>query len=1043
MRSPRVFTIPPGSPFLPTLVDALFEGRVVPGIDGPVPLAEATIYLPTRRAARALALLIAERAGGDAQLLPRIVPLGEAEEAEFELLAGAMPDDEILVPPVGPLERRLILTRLVQKWSAQVDREMLRLGADVPFLVPSSPADAVGLAGDLEALMDSFTTEGVPWDRLGSAVDMEFSEYFRITSAFVAIASEAWPAILRERQASDPAQRRTALLRAEVDRLRRGKATGPVIAAGSTGSVPATAALLSAIAGLPNGAVILPGLDQGLDEASWTAISGDDGEHPTPGHPQAMLHRLLGQHLKIERSDVIALAQSPPALAARERLLSEALRPAETTDGWAAMTPDARKALAEAGCRGIALVEAADEREEALAIAIALREVLDHPGRTAALVTPDRALAARVAAELGRWGVLVEDSAGLALSDTGMGRLARLAADAAAQDFHPVRVLALLAHPAVRLGWERAQVERASGILEIGVLRGPAPAKGLDGLRRALMERRTGSDRHTPRPARRLTAEDWDLAAALVERLIDSFQAFSAETVGEARVDLLALAQTHRHVVEALARGEDGEPPGDEDGSGEALFTLFDDLAVSGMADGGRGGIAGRFVDYPAFFTALAKQCTLTLASRTTHRRVKILGLLEARLLAADRVVLGGLDEGVWPPRTETDAFLNRPMRAAIGLSSPERRIGQTAHDFVQAMGHEEVVITRALKRDSSPMVPSRLLQRIKAFAGEEAWRRMGAAGHRYRALAQRLDAPLVAPQPASRPAPKPDPILIPRTLSVTEVETLVRDPYAIYAKHILKLDGLEPIAVIPSHANRGTIIHEALGRFAEAAPERLPAEPLPLLLQFGQDAFGTLADSYPELYAEWWPRFERLAVEFVKWEERRRGSIARVHPEVSGAWTIPLGPVTFTLRARADRIERHRDGTCTIVDFKTGSPPGVKEVFAGFAPQLTLEAAMLMHGAFRDLPATTVTPSLLYVHTSGGRKALNEREIDTPRGDERSVADLVADHQARLKGMLARYYTGEIGFMSRPYPKYASRYSRYDHLARVKEWSLSTGGDE
>jgi ATP-dependent helicase/nuclease subunit B len=1034
-RGPRVFSIPPGSPFLPTLVESLLEGRLVGG-----DMADATIYLPTRRAARALEALLARRSEGRAQLLPRIVPLGEADEAEFDLAGTAGESDglghpDALSPPIAPLERRLILTRLVQGWSAQIDRNLLRLGPGVPFLVPASPADAVSLAGDLEALMDAFTTEGVGWDKLAGAVEADYSRYFEITRDFVRIVAENWPRILSDRGASDPAQRRNRLIAAEATRLSRERPQTPIVAAGSTGSIPATATLLAAIAGLPNGAVVLPGLDMHLDEASWRAIggSGPSAADPVHGHPQAVLHGLLETHLRVGRSEVKALASPGSSFGARERLLSEVLRPADTTHLWSVMPAAERLVLSEAGTRGLALVEATDEREEALAIALALRETLARPGRTAALVTPDRSLARRVAAELSRWGVCVEDSAGVTLAETAAGRLARLAADAAALDFHPVRVLALLAHPGVRLGWSRARVERAASVLEIGVLRGPAPRPGLSGLREALALRRGLRSRHTPRPRQRLRDEDWDLADALIDGLARAFATFTAEHQGEDAGDLLRLAALHGAVVERLTdpREDAGDPADDE--AGAALAALFDDLALTEVGD-----LSGRFVDYPAFFTTLAKQRVLPPTPRSTHRRLKILGLLEARLLDVDRVVLGGLDEGTWPPRTETDAFLNRPMRARVGLTPPERRIGQTAHDFVQALGCREVVITRAQKRDSTPMVPSRLLQRLKAFVGDEVWERLLAEGHRYRALARRLDEPVIAPEPLVRPAPKPDPILIPRSLSVTEIETLVRDPYAVFARHILKLDGLEPVALVPSAAERGIIIHGVLGAFAAKAPEALPPQAREVLLQLGQDAFLPLADAYPELYAEWWPRFERLASEFIAWEQRRRGGIARVGAEVSGSWPITLADGSaFTLRARADRIEVRRDGGFVVVDFKTGAVPSVKEVFAGFAPQLTLEAAMLIHGAFRGLPKAKRTPSLLYVHTTGGRKPLDERPIESPKGDERSVADLVAEHAERLKGMLARYLCGEAGFVSRPFPKYAKRSGDYDHLARVKEWSL------
>ncbi|MGO4387510.1 double-strand break repair protein AddB [Microvirga sp. 2YAF29] len=1043
---PRVFTIPPGCAFLPTLVDALFEGRLVgPLSDGPASLADITIYVPTRRATRALIALLAERGGGRAQLLPRIVPLGETDEAEFELtgLEGTpFAETASLKPPIPPLERRLILTRLVQRWSAEVDRALLQLGPDIPFMVPASPADAVNLAGDLETLMDAFTTEGIDWHALELAVDADYSTYFEITRHFVQIASENWPKILGDRQASDPAQRRTALIEAEARRLSRERPDNPIIVAGSTGSVPATAHLMATIAQLPRGAIVLPGLDTDLDEESWNTIGGmgDDDNDPVHSHPQAALRRLLDRNLRIPRSEIPTLGEVPEQAKDRNRLLSEALRPADTTDRWALFQSEDRVALGKSGCEGLTVIEAMDEREEALAIAIALRETLSQTRKTAALVTPDRALATRVTAELGRWGLSVEDSAGIPLSDTPAGRLARLAAEAASDDLSPVRLLSVLAHPLVRLGYSREQIEQAASVLEIGVLRGPAPAKGIEGQRAALATRRTEKDHRTPRPRARLTEADWDLADELLQRLGLAFQSFTPAYHGEGKLDLMALVAHHRVAVEWLCAPPDGEEAEDEP-SREPLAALFDDLENSDIRAEEGHPLEGRLVDYPAFFTALAKQQTLSPSPRTTHRRLKILGLLEARLLSVDRVVLGGLDEGTWPPRTVTDAFLNRPMRARVGLMPPERRIGQTAHDFVQALGTHDVVITRAHKRDGSPMVPSRFLQRLKAFTGKEVWERMTRSGEYYRRLARTLDTPEPAPA-LPRPRPKPDPVLFPRSLSVTEVETLVRDPYSIFARHILKLDALDEIAVAPSAAERGTIIHDIIGTFSERYPKALPDNAQEILLGLGTEAFFKIEQAYPELYAEWWPRFERLAAQFVVWEQTRRPDLVEVHAERSGRLAIPLpdGSI-FNLRARADRIEQRRDGGFTIVDFKTGQPPGVREVYAGFSPQLTLEAVMLMKGAFKGLPMAKETPDLLYVHTTGGREPIKPRDIKPGRDEERTVPEIVEEHRRRFEGMIARFVKGEAAYVSRPFPKYARRFSEYDHLARVKEWSLASAG--
>jgi ATP-dependent helicase/nuclease subunit B len=377
-------------------------------------------------------------------------------------------------------------------------------------------------------------------------------------------------------------------------------------------------------------------------------------------------------------------------------------------------------------------------------------------------------------------------------------------------------------------------------------------------------------------------------------------------------------------------------------------------------------------------------------------------------------------------------------MRARIGLTPPERRIGQTAHDFVQALGVKDAVITRAQKRDGSPMVPSRFLQRLKAFAGDAVWKEMVARGARFRAYARLLETPEPL-SPLPRPNPKPDPALVPRSLSVTEIETLIRDPYVIYARHVLGLDALDPVAGTPNPASRGTIVHDLLARFVERYPGPMPdpQEALAFFLKEGGEAFAPIEQLSPRLHAEWWPRFQAVVDAFIAWETGRRSGLKEIHVEKSGRLALTLDDGSaFTLRARADRIEVGRDGALTLLDFKTGAPPTAKTVYAGFSPQLTLQAAMLMQGGFRDVPKAHATPALTYIHVSGGREPLKPTEIKPPRGETRSVDDVVAEHLRRLKGLLSRYTSGEAGFVSRPFPQYTAYATDYDHLARVSEWS-------
>lgn len=452
----NLFSIPAGAPFLEVLAQAMLDGRLGSVHDpaDPAAMARATLYLPTRRAARAFATILAGKLGGKPLLLPRIVPLGDVDEAETALI-GAGAWAEARLAPIAPLERRMLLTRLVDAWGRTANRNHLRLDPGEPALVPATLAEAYGLAGDLAALLDQMQTEGVSVERLASLDAARFDRVWQLNAGFLAILGEAWPDILAERGACDPATFRNRMLAAERDRLLAGGATGPIIAAGSTGTVPATARLLAAIARLPNGAVVLPGIDLGLEQRAWDAIARE----PAPSHPQAALHHLM-ETLEAIRDDVRELSLPDAARGARAALLREAMLPASVTELWSDIATRVPEAMAVEGLNGLRVVEAADEREEALIVAIALRETLERPGAHAALVTPDRGLADRVAVELKRWGVEVDDSAGLPLGRWPAGSLLRLILEAVLAEMAPIALVPLLAHPLCRLGLGRDALAR-------------------------------------------------------------------------------------------------------------------------------------------------------------------------------------------------------------------------------------------------------------------------------------------------------------------------------------------------------------------------------------------------------------------------------------------------------------------------------------------------------------------------------------------------------------------------------------------------------
>ncbi len=1024
----RVFTIPAGARFLPTLADALLSGRLGALADpneDPLALADIRIFLPTRRAARALGDALVARLGSGGAILPLIRPIGDIDEDDLLLEPIEDPAERLVLPPaISRLDRQLILARFTRAWGAALQPDRLGLAAGAPVLIPASAADAFHLAGDLARLVDDVASAGLDWQRLQTLVPDDLARYWQITLDFLKIVGEAWPGLLDERHLADPATRRDRLIRDEARRLARDGGTGLVIAAGSTGSIPATAELLATIARLPNGAVVLPDLDTALDDAAWTAIGGAEGASATPGHPQYGLKQWLGR-AGIDRREVMTLGAVSPALAARARLVSEAMRPAETTEAWADAVPVPPEAT-----EGLTLLVARNEQEEALALALALREAVETDGATAALVTPDRTIAARVAIELRRFGLTVDDSAGQPLRLSPAGTLARLVTAAARSDGAPVDLLALGKHPLAAFGMERAACRTAIGVIDLALFRGRLVAGGLAGLPAALERAARDAGDRTMRlhPAiKRLGAADWALAADLATRLRDVLDPLASLLADGAKSDVATIAGVLAATLDrVVATGPDAASFA-VDAAGAKLAALLGGLSGTDAADFALSG-----PEFPALLDAA--MAGVTVEPRPAgDPRIALWGTLEARLQSADLVILAGLDEGVWPSEARTDPWLSRVMRAEFGLEAPERRLGQSAHDFVSALGNARVLISRAERRGGAPTIAARWLQRIGARLGKAGAAALVARGETYLDWARALDASPAA-APIARPQPKPPVEARPKRLSVTEIETLVRDPYAVYARRVLKLEPLDPIDVIPDSALRGTLIHEALGRFAPLWQPPFDAAAFRELIETSRTVFRDIA-AFPAVHALWWPRFLAIAAWYVDWEASRAEIEAR-HAEIDGK--MVLSP-DFMLTGRADRIDRRRDGAYEILDFKTGTPPSPKQLSTGLAPQLALEAAMLKRGAFGDIPAGASVAVLGWI----GLGKVGKGEPFASAVKDRTADELGDDAFARLAALIAAYADPARAYVSRARPMFENRFgSPYDHLARVAEWSIG-GGDE
>ncbi len=1009
-HKPQLYTISASFPFVDSLVSGVTE-RYGEASD-PLALSKVAILVPTRRAVRSLGdafLRHAEQHGQGALLLPQVRPIGDVDEEE--LIAEGFPgqaDPKIAMdlPATMPaLRRQFILAQLIRRWRGRES------GAHIN---PTPPNQAIRLAADLGRFIDTLITERIDPSRLSDIVPEQFSEHWREIISFLTIVSEHWPSILSEENAIDASERRNRLLEAQAERWRTAPPAGPVIAAGSTGSIPATADLLSVIARLKTGVIVLPGLDLDMDEAGWGSVD--------PSHPQYGMKELITR-MGVDRD---AVAQWPTGedtkeakpVHLRRHIIAETLRPAATTDRWRSSIKQFESQGWEKGLEGMSYIEAADPGEEATIIAIILREVLEESSEaTGALVTPDRTLARRVAARLRRWGITIDDSAGTPLSQTPLGTFLRLIAEVARDNTSPISLLSLLKHPLCRCGYEPHEQKRLVENLEITCLRGPRPGEGLSGLRKACA-----------RGGHEITGLLDFLARleAALGPLLDMPPSTS--------ITLRDVVQAHIEAAESLSsmvERSGSVPKLWSENDGEAAATFFSDV----LAEADHAPPLSS-ADYAALIDTLMPERVVRTRSGL-HPRLFIWGPLEARLQRADVVVLSGLNEGTWPPQIDVGPWLSRQMRGQLGLSPPERRIGLAAHDFAQLTNAERVVLTRAERVDGTPTVASRWLMRLKTILRGARAQGLLQPTSPYAAWARRLDEPDDY-TPLAPPMPRPPALIRPRQFSVTEIETWIRDPYSIYAKKILRLSPLKPLDNDPGPLERGILIHDILEKFVSQFPDQLPDNAYDELIAIGKSFFRRFTFA-PAFHAFWWRKFVRIADGFIELE---RGLRTLGHPlgtEVTGSLELkgPSGP--FILSARADRMD-DVNGEFAVSDYKTGAVPSKKQVETFLVPQLPLEGLIAREGGFDGIKAVDAT-YLGYVCLSSV-KPVEKIHITKER---EATTELIGTAEAGLLRLIAKFDDPETPYLSRPRPMFITRASLYDHLARVKEWSvpgLNDAGD-
>ncbi len=986
---PSVFNIPSGAPFARMLA----KGLLAEAGDDPLALTKMRILLPTRRACRTVREAFLQESGGKPLLLPRLQPLGDVEEDELLIgLAGTDLAAEMtaLPPAMPPLRRRILLARAIGKMKDVAQNQEL----------------ALVLAGDLAALLDQVHTEGLDFSALPTLVDERFARHWQLTTDFLKILSDVWPGILEAHGAIDVADRRNRLLRILAAHWQDAPPSGKVIAAGSTGSIPVVGDLLGVIARMEQGCLVLPGLDQAMDDESWAAV--DDT------HPQATLKYLL-ERIGCTRGDVKPWAGLDDAdiQAPRRHLATEIMRPAATTDRWNGLAGEAD--TIQTAIVHLERLDCDTQEEEARAIALIFRHTLETDGKTAALVTSDRRLARRVVAACRRWGLTVDDSAGQRLHETGTGLYLRLVMQAANEGLSPGALLALLRHDLCSAGLSHRRLEMMAGAMEKALLRGPKPPPGFAGLRG-----RAAAPHRLPADSPAITD-----SLALLDRLEPALSPLLALCDGaEHPVELWI--RHHLQAAEALAASDDRSGPErlwqGEAGEEAARFfaSLLEESGSFPPLDG---------IGYLSALTVLMSNCPVR-PRYGAHPRLAILGQLEARLLQADTVILGGLNEASWPQDAGHDPWMSRPMRQQFGLPLPERSIGLAAHDFVQGFCAPHVVLTRPIRLNNAPTIPARWLQRLDTVL-QAAGVEMVRPPTPWLALARAMDHS-VETRPCPRPAPCPPLDRRPSELPVTQIEAWLQDPYSIYAKYVLRLRKLNDLEKIPDASSRGTFLHHVLNEFVQDHPDALPQHAEQILVDRGLQHFRTLMDD-SGFWRYWLPRFARIAGWIVRHESEWRQGARNAATEIQGRSILdaPGGP--FTLTARADRIDRLKAGGMAIIDYKTGGVNLNKSAMKdGRAPQLPLEGMILNEGGFGEA-AQGETRYLGYWKLTGGLR----------EGDEIAIADddvsaAIQEAKDGLLALIGAFRDPSTPYLSLPDPERVPRFQDYAHLARVQEWSVA-----
>jgi ATP-dependent helicase/nuclease subunit B len=904
----------------------------------PETLAQAVVFVPNRRSVAVMRDAFAHELDGKATLLPRFIPLADIGDALLGLIGSAAFEILEAIPVAMPLaQQRYILTQQV----AIFERKH-RPHVSLDY--------AMTMADALMELQENIARAGVSITRaqLLDLMPKNYAEHWRDAIEFLAILTDVWPSIEQEMGVITATAHELRVMEALATYWAKQPPAYAVYAVGSTASQSVTAQLLKTIAHMPQGAVILPGIDPTMDAGEWEAIAA--------GHPLFHLKQFL-DGFAIPPANVTPLVNAP-----RSIWLEASVPPAFVPKWPVRILPDHRS---------LRLIPCAQPEEEVRVISLLLREALENPAQHVALITPDERLMAQVASHMKRYDITVDRLNAGTLASTQIGSLWAVLLAALMEPERQLPLRSLLHHPLMAID--------------------PALRQGLEKGWHGLNRSHAG---HLPRHDANLNAHpNYAALAAFVKQIYK----LSSQTMSAS-----GWVNACRSLLEAWVEE-----------SGQAHDAVEAELAAIAYADGFG---AMPIQDFAALLTDRLATPWRD-AGLNTHPRIHLLTPVEARLQRFDCVIFANMVDDLWPGMHQPNPWMNLAASESLGLPDVAERVSLMAHDVLMLGSYGEVFLTYPRRAGGSPTTRSRFIERLLTLLASHRIAEADITAAHYASWAQMLYASDVY-APEAPATPRPTGAQRPRRLPVTDIEKLVKDPFHIYAKHVLGLRKLDEIDASPEASDFGSLTHKA----AEELSRHWDAEKRPAtqseLAQMAQHALRELSER-PSIDIFWRARLKNGLHYVNHLEAEHRDALTHVACEEKIEQSFPLtGNEAITLYGRIDRVETRNTGI-TIIDHKTGQPPSQKEILDGRAPQL-LAYSMLL-GDRVEAVQYWALPRL------GTQGDITQAEI-TP--------EILAQFEAKLRSALLTMLDEATPFLARPNGGDDRFGGDYDGISRWDEWA-------